>query len=447
MLRINLQVNSTRLGRACARAVSTWLKDTRGSTIILLGFGMPVFAAVAGLGLDLSNWYAERRMTQNIADSAAVAGTHALMNGADQQAIEAEAIEEAIRNGYEAEPGDELTVELLGGGDGEVRVTVRRGASAFFTSIFIDFEPKVAAAATGGIRGSGTNCIVGLDPSAPATVNFMGNTTVDVGCGVYSHSEAADALTVGGSATLYANPAQARGDIVVSGSGEIHSANGNLMPFNAIQNPDPYADSVFPEAPASCDVTGEFKVKSNRYDSIAPSSPGGAMKICGDFTIQGDLDMAPGTYYIYEGDITINAQAEIHCPTCTGSDGLTIVMTGGNGSSVGDIHINGGAVIDIKAPATGPFAGIVLYKDRIANENGSNLLNGGSTMELRGAVYMPTQPIDFRGGADLPGCIHLIARMVDFSGNSFLRNDEAVCADVGISVANSTQQRQVVLVY
>ena len=415
----------------------------------LLALGLPVIMGVTGLGIDLSNWYAERRMTQNIADSAAVAATYAAMDGKSQADIQAEALAEAQRNGYKAQPGDEITVEFLNGAEvngspAEVRITVRRAAAVFFTSMFLDFEPTVAAAAVGGVRGNGINCVIGLDPSAPHTVNFMGNTTVNLGCGVYSHSEAAEALHVGGSATLYANPAQARGDIVVSGSGEIHSANGNLMPFNAISNPDPYADVTFPEAPESCDITGTFEVKSNSYESIAPTN-GDAMKICGDFDIQGDLDMAPGTYYIHEGDITINAQAEIHCPSCTGTAGVTIVLTGDTASSVGDIHINGGAVVDIKAPGEGPFAGIVIYKDRIADADGDNLLNGGSTMELRGAVYMPTQVVDFRGGSDLPGCLHLVARMVDFSGNSYLRNDQEVCTDVGISVESSTQQRQVVL--
>ncbi len=438
------------MGHAFYQGVNGWLKETKGSVMVLMALSLPVVVGVTGLGVDLSSWYAERRLTQNIADSAVVAATHAVMAGMDQQGVEAEALSEAQRNGYESRAGDEFVVTLLNGeamgaSTAEVQVLVRRTAPVFFTSMFIDYKPSVAASAMGGIRGNGTNCIIGLDPYAPHTVNFMGNTTVNVGCGVYSHSEAAESLYVGGNATLYANPAQARGDIIVSGSGEIYSANGNLMPFNAINNPDPYADTSFPAAPGSCDYSGQFRVKPNRYDSLAPSSPGGSYKLCGDFNIQGDLDMAPGTYYIHNGDISINSQAEIHCPSCTSGSGLTIVMTGSSAGSVGDIHINGGAVIDIKAPSTGAFAGIVLYKDRTADSGGSNLLNGGSTMELRGAIYIPTQAVDFRGGADLPGCIHLIARMIDFSGNSYLRNDEAVCTDVGISVESSTQQRQVVL--
>ncbi|MEX2409390.1 MAG: Tad domain-containing protein, partial [Rhodovibrionaceae bacterium] len=229
------EVSEAPFGHRAIDGVKTWVKETKGSVMVLVALSLPVVVGVAGLGIDLSSWYAERRMTQNIADSAVVAATHAVMAGQDQQGVEAEAMAEAQRNGYKARPGDELVVTLLGGtsmgaATAEVEVLVHRSAPVFFTSLFVDYQPAVAASAMGGVRGNGTNCIIGLDPYAPHTVNFMGNTTVNVGCGVYSHSEAAESLYVGGNATLYANPAQARGDIIVSGSGEIYSANGNLMP-------------------------------------------------------------------------------------------------------------------------------------------------------------------------------------------------------------------------
>jgi Flp pilus assembly protein TadG len=51
--------------------------DERGSIFVLLALGTTVILGFVGLGVDVSYWYAERRATQNIADSAAIAGTYA----------------------------------------------------------------------------------------------------------------------------------------------------------------------------------------------------------------------------------------------------------------------------------------------------------------------------------------------------------------------------------
>lgn len=453
--------------RKLGQFLTRWLKETRGSMMTMVAFGLPVILGMAGMGIDLSNWYAERRSTQNIADSASVAATHAVMAGKSDQDVIAEALAEAQRNGYGAGPGDAFNVEFLngvtvGGTPASVKVTVTQATPAFFTSIFIDFEPKVTASAMGGIRSNGTNCIIGLHGYDPKTVNFMGNTTVIAECGVYSHSEAAESLHVGGNATLYANPAQARGDIVASGNGEIHSANGNLMSFQGILNPDPYAHYGYPTAPA-CSIPG-LNVGSSDVVTIGPSVPGGgasgSMTICTEFTVRGDLNLYPGTYYIYDADVTINSQATVQCVSdaagnpCTGTDGVTLVITGSSaGGFGGDIRVNGGATVDLKAPGNVtngdayPYPGLVVFKDQRADSTATNvnLFNGGSTMMFKGGIYIANETIDFLGGADLPGCIHLVGLHIYFSGDSYLQNDPAVCSDVAVDEASTTQQRQVVL--
>lgn len=447
------QKASAALGRSITHPISAiirWVRETRGSVMAMVAISLPVVVGAAGLGVDMSSWYSQRRNAQNIADSAAVAATHAKMNGASQQEIEAEALAEAQRNGYEGNPGDEFTLNLLNGeqvgaATAEIEVTVRQSAPLYFATIFVDFEPTVAASAQAGIRSNGENCIIGLHEYAPHTVNFMGNTTVVAECGVYSHSEAEESLYVGGNATLYANPAQARGDIVASGSGEIYSENGNLMPWQGIANPDPYASlELASDMPTGCTING-LNVGSSDTESIAPPTANGSMMICDEFTVRGDLDLAPGTYYIYDADITINSQAEVTCSSCTGGAGVTLVVTGSSAANVGDIRINGGATVDLKAPDSGHYAGLLLYKDRLADGSGTNTLNGGSTMMLKGGVYAPTERLDFIGGTDLPGCIHMVALYIDFSGDSHLQNDPAVCTEVGLGGGSTTQQRQVVL--
>ena len=167
---------------------------------------------------------------------------------------------------------------------------------------------------------------------------------------------------------------------------------------------------------------------------------GSSFKICGDLTVRGTLNLGPGTYYVSGGDVDFRASSNV-----SGTD-VTLVMTGSTPSNVGDIHINGGANVDLEAPDSGPYESIVIFVDPIADRQ-LNRLNGGSSMSLLGVVYAPSQDLEFNGGTGTGGCTQLIARTITFSGNSFIENTPALCANVGLNLgSDETGQRQVVLV-
>ncbi len=81
--------------RAMARGVRlsgiTMARDTAGAVLIWVALMTPVFLGIAGLGLDTSMWFMERRVMQSAADMAAIAATNALSNGGDQAALQAAA--------------------------------------------------------------------------------------------------------------------------------------------------------------------------------------------------------------------------------------------------------------------------------------------------------------------------------------------------------------------
>jgi hypothetical protein len=58
--------------------------------------------------------------------------------------------------------------------------------------------------------------------------------------------------------------------------------------------------------------------------------------------------------------------------------------------------------------------------------------NGGSSQNITGAVYMPSQTVDYTGGATAGGsvCTQIIGDQVNFSGNSNLQDN---CTGYGIS--------------
>lgn len=452
-------VRHNSLGRWLKRQAADFGKNQQGNIPILTGLAMLAITGFAGMGIDSAGWYAEKRLTQNMADSAAIAATHAYLGepGAygHQQTMEGEALDAALDNGYETGDGHSIIVtELLNPGSNGltpvVEVLISQTAPSHFAGLFFgETKRQISARAVGGVLVTGPACILALSEDEANAVYFTGSSTTFVACGVTSNSNDYKSFVVSGNATIEAAMALAVGGIVVRGSGELN-ADEEIVTPNHPSMEDPFISRAFPVAPESCDLENGYELQSETVGGLAPSMAGGAFKICGGVSVHGALNLAPGTYYISNGDLTINAQATVTCTGCTGEQGVTLVMTGDDGASVGDIRINGGATVDLTAPADpdNPYQGIVLYKDRIADEDGVNRLNGDANMLLNGAVYIPTQHLEYSGGADITACNMLVSRKITFTGDfdTYVKADEAACAPLGLGENSEAVQRLVILV-
>ena len=68
-----------------------------GNVLITTALALPVLVGSMGLGVEVSSWYAAKRMMQNAADSAAIAAA----TRADTQYFDDEARAVAVRYGFE----------------------------------------------------------------------------------------------------------------------------------------------------------------------------------------------------------------------------------------------------------------------------------------------------------------------------------------------------------
>ena len=103
------------LGRL-RQLLSSLISDEEGSYVALTAFLLVGILGFAGMGIDLSMWYQEKRTSQNIADAAAVAAAQVSQRGGDLTEMAAAAMAEAVRNGYEAGPNNQLIVNASTGG-------------------------------------------------------------------------------------------------------------------------------------------------------------------------------------------------------------------------------------------------------------------------------------------------------------------------------------------
>ena len=186
---------------------------------------------------------------------------------------------------------------------------------------------------------------------------------------------------------------------------------------------DPYADETIPSSLGACKADG-LKL-SNTTQTLQPGVYCNGL----DIGAKAKITLAPGTYYIDKGDLTINAQA-----TLSGSNVTIVLTSSGAASQIGTVTINGGAAVNLTAPPdtdTG-HRGMIFFQDRRATATGTAKLNGGATMNLFGAVYFPAQAIQFSGNnsSSSPECTQIIGRTVTFIGNSAVKDGGCPAAGV-----------------
>jgi uncharacterized membrane protein len=96
------------------RKLFLWLRrlcrDRRASVLAYVGVSLPILIGAAGMSVDIAGWHLNRRIAQNIADTAAVAGALEAFRSSGSN-TEAAAGAAAAKNGYLGMAGENLVVE------------------------------------------------------------------------------------------------------------------------------------------------------------------------------------------------------------------------------------------------------------------------------------------------------------------------------------------------
>jgi hypothetical protein len=396
------------------RIVRGWrlfARDQRASVAVMMAMVLPLVVGMVTLGVETGLWFAAKRDLQSAADGGALSGAFEVQAKSQSATITSTASRDALRNARNANPVPTIEVNtppLSGGYVGDIRaveVIVRQQQTVLFAKMFLQ-SLGVTARAVGRSGSPGDYCIIALEEAAASAAEFTGNTTIDLGnCGIAANSSNDEALVVSGSAEITALFAEMVGGYKLSGSGKL-LVDEIITGSSAID--DPYADLDM-GIPGACSGTTKYK----NTVTISPQTWCGGIS----FSANADVTFQPGVYYVKGGEFSVNGTA-----TLRGS-GVTIVLTD-YGGDWARIHINGGATVELSAPTSGPFSGVLFYLDRNAPDSGSHTFNGGATMELTGVIYIPSQEIKYSGGnASDGGCTRLIGRLVTFTGNADIDNE------------------------
>ena len=401
----------------CHLPVGRLLRDEKGNIAIIGALTLPLLVGGFALGAEAGYWYSEQRKLQNAADIAAHAGGVALRSGASVATQIASARDVAAASGHDAALGALVlnSPPLAGAYTGDptaVEVVLPRLQERYFSKAITTTPLRMAGRAVAAITAGSRACLLALSPTSAGAVTVTGSAEVRfTGCDIASNSNASDAfLMSGGAAVVTTGCVHTVGGV---------SATGNLTLTDCAtphqQAPvvrDPYAGMAEPTVTGTCQPSTTVGM-NNKSTQLTPveNHPSGlkSMRFCGGLKLLGDVDLDPGIYIVDGGDFELRATT-----VAQGSD-VTFYLTNGARAV-----INGSATLDLSAPTTGPFAGVIIYSSR-GDTSVAHKINGNSSSILNGAVYSPAATVEYSGNfGGAGGCTQLVVNTITFTGNSEL---------------------------
>lgn len=395
-------------------------RSSPGQILVLMAIAMAVLAAFAALAIDVGNLWTTKRLMQTAADAAAIAGADAITQGAatGSSTIASAAQSAATQNGFtdgSATIKSSSPVSIVvnnppvsgpySGDSTAVQVTISQTEPTYFMPVVGVKSVPITVTAVAMIKASGS-CIYSLDSSVSGALTVSGTASISSACGAYVDSNSSSALTINGGGTLQAPLVGVVGGTVVNG-------NSTTPPVSGIAAfADPLASVPAPTV-GSCNGYKGASVTNGQTVTFDPGQYCGGIKITG-----GTVTFNPGVYVIDGGGLSFSG-------AIISGQGVTFYLTGsGNGSSpsaYGGVNINGTATVNLSAPTSGTYEGILFFQDRSVSSTGqASTINGGSGSTFDGALYFPTTTLNYAGNSSSNGYTMLVADTLKITGNSFV---------------------------
>jgi len=372
-------------------------RDDAGMALVVVALSMVVLMGFLGLGIDMAYLRQTRQRVQTAADAAALAGASELNYGDVTTAAKADAASNGFTDGSK---GVTVTVnnppqtasDPHFNDSNYVETIVSQSVPTVFAKIFGTNTVTVQARSEAHL-GSAPNCIYALSPNAMDAVTING-TTVTSECGMMVDSSANQALLINGS--TYSGTA-----IDVTGGDLVNGSHVTPTPQTGVTAmPDPLAYLPTP-------TIGSCQYNNTQVNGTTATLYPGVY--CGGILINGSTSttFSAGTYIIASGGVTVNGS------TVSGN-GVTFY------NASGGVIFNGTNHVDLVAPTTGTYAGILFFQS--SSDSQAAILNGDSTSVFQGALYFPKAQLTLNGDASATAYSILVASTMVLNGD-YVNND------------------------
>lgn len=411
----------------------------RGQALILIALAAIGLFGVAGLAIDGSAKYSDRRHAQNAADTAALAGALAKVSGDPNWVLVA--LNRAQDNGYDNYfPTNTVEVHSppVSGVysscsnprfncNDYVQVIITSHVKTWFARVIgIDETQNHVEALSSAIAEQnnfnfGGNAIVALSPDGCA-LRAGGNTDVTVnGGGLFSNSLANCAFqktTCSGNIDVNDENGNEAGITMVGG----YTLNTNcwdpnqayLSPGGATQYsfPPPFQD---PPVPAECFTNGT-KTNDNAAGTTT-LTPGYFATLPPNGQIKKTVYLTPGIYCVGSSFGTSGLDVVTILPPATygDSNGVFIYIMPG-----GTFNLNSSTEVKLWAPTSGTYEDFLLFAapNYASGTPPPCTINGNSLTALKGTIYAPYCNLNINGTSGTVLEAQLIGYTVDLTGAS-----------------------------
>ena len=413
----------------------------KGQALIMIAFGAVVLFGFAGLAIDGSRVFSDRRHAQNAADTAVLAAALSKIRADPPETGDAAAVAaglaRAASNGYDnvnsivevhncAEANLNPPCEGLPAGADPaeyIQVVIRLTTRTTFARVIGRTEipsmvSAIARAEPGGPGPVGGGfALSAMSQHDQNAVYGHGNFNLDImHSGVFDNSDHGCAFTTSGSAGTYSVDTSFS---VVGGHCQngFPTLDGPLQPTSQLPYP-PQIDVLAPDI--TCNGNSVYDAVNHTYSPGNHNNlniPNGTIIFgpgnhCfyGGVSINGNTNIVAfnANFLIASGEFQINSNGTFRC------DNLLVHINGGTGFSVngnstnncdgvtfyastGDVSWNGNPVINFTAPDWGPYQGLLIY---LPYGNTSPLtINGNSQQSLTGSIVAVSSPINVNGNS------------------------------------------------
>jgi hypothetical protein len=411
------------------------LKDSSGNSLAIAAAALPLLIGSAGLAADTIQWTLWKRELQRAADSAALAGVYDRLATGVTTGTAAVVDHDltinhhtgiALVTGYPqvSFPADDTVNDMTD----QVRVVLAVRKPLPFSSMFMDAAPTIIARSTAAtVPGGDEYCVVALETKSNKTgIVVGGNAKIDMNCGFISNSPSLEK-----SAINNGNASSVKASVFASVGGLQHSTNWDIDKYDpgtsAAEDPyssvDPKDDPDLSSCAANPPAFTESTVVAAGTTTLCVSSltigSTTTNALMSDGKTLHDVKIyVTGKNKSTAGDVVI--QGNMICDSCT------IILTNKDpdpNAKIGTFDMRANSTLDMSAQTTGEYAGIAVMQDRRQTDsNGAgspNKFNGTGTQIIEGALYFPSQEIEYSGdGTNTAVCTRFVGRRVTFTGNS-----------------------------
>jgi hypothetical protein len=171
------------------------------------------------------------------------------------------------------------------------------------------------------------------------------------------------------------------------------------------------------DAPVDTACTTPPTISGHAYSQTNPT---GTITYCGNVNISNndELDLDPGIYIFKTGGsscgLSVAGHGAIH------GTGVFLYFEGAC-----SVSFSGGADVQLSAPTSGTYQGVLMMQDRSNTSPPASSLTGGASQIMQGVLYFPYGLLHYTGGTTTTSSSQsatIVAYNLAIDGNSYIQS-------------------------